>query len=923
MGSNPRFNYLVILKDHGADKDITKHVQDLEYRETGNEEISSARMKLNAHFGRFIVDATVIGGVTFDKINFFDRLFIRFTDDDGTELEDVMEVRIIKPKEVDGQGDVLELELDNQGWHFNNIHNLKQYERQSGFEIFKDLCDFYTNPDTIGTAQPTLEGQDQVFSFGVDYKSSFGIALSQATNNIFDFSNAEIYCGDAANEVVEWMGAPVSVGGELEFFDWRMIPKYNHSTGADLDIMRIMCRVSGDIPGAKVVISKTDASPIVKVTETKGTLHHESGTSTYSWADPNAGSLPTIFSIYFGDKEFHFSAKEWFDTRIYKTGMRVKHIGAIYEALLNHTANDGVNDPITGIGVFWVLKTFAVGDGYSFWTKLKPQYWINAGAGYIDSTTFPATGRACQHDQNLVIRDGGHKRTYVDLQANDLQVASIPADMILEGGSRVMYRTFRIRINGTPTVAQVFAQNSGVDRTGKTYTDAIVQHNGATNTGANEFLNWDVFEPAVDDLECTDLRTGRCFTFNPAVVGIFQSTAIGGRQVGWIEGGYTPDFIPLQGFGALFVANLIFDCLHDYDIIDATPDIPDFGSAEGMEGAILGANSAVRVKYTLIPGSRKVGFWLNWAFPAPISGFAGAFTLETVGEEYKPPTLDFNNMHLSAREVRGLNQGLDARNRGAEDFGKINALRFYLKVIGLNAGGFDILQGNIKVGVVFYDSSDNVIMSKDAVVNVLKNYEEITVPIDSLKIYRARSEFPFLPVQELEILDIFANRNVKRMAIFSLDSYDKEGRYLSINRFNVELFSTLEADIDGFHFVKPLATTTQESIVQGSKPSRNLEPRPKTYAYISNYRQLKNASRSFLEIVRFKYVKYQITRGMKLNVRFGEEFTYKHPNLVDDPDVAPNDEVDLICKENVITINKGKGRGGFMVVTHGVKRIRV
>ncbi len=919
MGSNPRFNYLVILKDHGADKDITKHVQDLEYRETGNEEISSARMKLNAHFGRFIVDATVIGGVTFDKINFFDRIFIRFTDDDGTELEDVMEVRILKPKEVDGGGVTLELELDNQGWHFNNIHNLKQYERQSGFEMIQDFCNFYQGIDVAGTKQPTIEGQNQVFTFGGDYKSSFGIGASKATAIDFDFSNSEVYCGDATNQVLDWLGAPVSAQGELEFFDWRFIPKYNHATGADLDVMRIMCRVSGDIPGSKVVISKTDASPIVKVTETKGTLHHEKGTAIYAYGDPNSGSLPTIFSRYFGDKEFHFSAKEWVDAIVYKTGMRVRHIGAIYEALLDHTSDDGVNDPITGIGVFWNLKTFAVGDGYSFWTKSKPQYWINAGAGYIDSTTFPATGRACQHDQNLVIRDGGHKRTYVDENLN--AKTEISTDLFLEGGGNEMYRGFRIRLN-TPTGVP-WTLNSGNDRRGKTYTDALVQHNGKNETGSNEFKNWDVFESATNDLECTDLRTGRCFTFAPAVIGIFQGTAIGGRQSRWQEGGYTPDFIPLQGFGALFVANLIFDCLHDYDILDQTPDIPDFGSAEGIEGAVLGANSAVRVKYTLIPLSRKVGFWLNFAFPVPKSGFAGAFTAETVGEEYKPPTLDFNNMHLSAREVRGMNQGLDARSRGAEDFGKINALRFYLKVIGLNAGGFPVLQGNIKVGVAFYDTSDNVIVSHDAVVNVLNNYEELTIPIDSLKIYRARSEFPFLPVQELEILDIFANRNVKRMAIYSLDSYDKEGRYLSVNRFTVELFSSLEVQVDGFHFVKPLSVTTQETTVQASKPDRNLEPPPKHYPYISNYRQLKNAARSFLEIARFKYVKYEIIRGMKLNVRFGEEFTYKHPNLVDDPDVAPNDEVDLICKENVITINKGKGNGGFMVTTHGVKRIRV
>lgn len=921
MGSNPRFNYLVVLKDHGADRDITKHVQDLEYRETGNEEISSARMKLNAHFGRFVVDGLVIGGTTFPRIDFFDRIFIRFTDADGTELEDVMEVRVKNPDEVEGGGNILTLELDNQGWHFFNVHNLKQYERQSGFEVIQDQCNFFTDNDVRGLFQPTIEGQNQVFSFGSDYKSSFGIAASQATSIDFDFSNAEFYCGDAVNDVVEWLGGPVSAGGELEFFDWRLIPKYDHGAGTFLDVMRIMVRVSGDVPGAKVVIDKDDSSPIVKVTEVKGVLHHEKGNSVYAYGDPNAGSLPTSFARFFGEKETFFSAREWIDGRIYKLSQRVQFNGNFYAALTNHTASP-TNDPEDATGDWSGAQSFTPGFDYSFWTESRPQYWINSGSGYIDQQIFPATGRACQHDANLVIRDGGHKRTYVEIQANDLGAVAIPADLILEGGSRVMYRTFRIRIDGTPG-SGVFTQNGGNDLAGKAYANALVQHNGGTETGSTEFRNWNVFETAVDDLECTDMRTGKCFTFNPAVIGIFESTAIGGRQSGWIEGGYTPDFIPLQGFGALFVTGLIFDCLHDYDILDQAPDIPDFGSAQGIEAGANGLNSAIRVKYTHALASRKVGFWLNFAFPAPIAGFAGAFTLVTVGEEYKPPTIDINNMHLSAREVRGLNQGFDARNRGAEDFGKISALRFYLKLIGLNPGGFPILQGDIKVGIAIYDSVDNVIVSKDATVNVLNNYEEITAPIESFKIYRARSEFPFLPVQELEILDIFTNRNVKRIAIYSLDSYDDEGRYLSINRFTSQLFGSIEAHIDGYHWVKPLAGTTQEKTIQTNKPGRTLMQPPKNYPHISNHRQLKNTINSQLNIDQFKYVKYEIERGMKLNVRFGEEFTFKHPRLVDDPDVAPNNEVDLICKENVITINKGKGRGGFMVTTHGVKRVRV
>jgi len=102
-----------------------------------------------------------------------------------------------------------------------------------------------------------------------------------------------------------------------------------------------------------------------------------------------------------------------------------------------------------------------------------------------------------------------------------------------------------------------------------------------------------------------------------------------------------------------------------------------------------------------------------------------------------------------------------------------------------------------------------------------------------------------------------------------------------------------------------------------------LELPPKNYPHISNYKQLKNTVQSQLEIDRFERVEYKIRRGMLLNIRFGEEFTLKHSELVFDTDTAPNNEVDLVCKKNIITINKGRATGGFLVTTIGVKRIRV
>jgi hypothetical protein len=77
-----------------------------------------------------------------------------------------------------------------------------------------------------------------------------------------------------------------------------------------------------------------------------------------------------------------------------------------------------------------------------------------------------------------------------------------------------------------------------------------------------------------------------------------------------------------------------------------------------------------------------------------------------------------------------------------------------------------------------------------------------------------------------------------------------------------------------------------------------------------------------LEIEQFKRVEYEITRPLRCDLHFGQEFTLKHPILIDDADVAPNDEIDLVCKRRVFNYKKGKGGGGFTVKDYGVKRFR-
>ena len=918
MVVNSRYPLILVLKDHGADFDLKPFLEHIEYVETGNDEISHAKITLNAKFGKFIKAITQAGN-PIPKVDFFDRIYVRFTDPNGIRTEDVLEVMAKFPGEEVGTGDTIELFCEHQGWHFFRGHNLKQYQRESGFDVIKDQGDVYNDPAVISTNAPIMEQHDQPFSLITE----LGNAASEATAIDFDFGNSLFFFADAVNQVSDRLGSSVDNLGELEFFDWRTISKYDHDLDTDLDIIQMQFRVSGDVT-SKVIIDKADA--VDKILDIEGEQEPEKANSIYSWGDINSGSLLPGFQIFFGEKEAFFSAKDWTDGRFYKQGMRVQFEGAFFNALQDQTAILGTNEPTFGLPFWSAPESFAPSVVYSPFTKAfpsdgKPQYWINSGAGYIEAGISPATGRAGMHDQNLVIRDAIHRRSWVDVRV--IQKSSIPSTMFLLTGGNEMYRGYRILLDTSIAALGVpFNQNGSKDRFNKDYADATVQHNGSTFTGADEFRNWDVFLEKTDDLEIIVMREGNSYVYNASTELTFRNENKGFRNGTWARGAYV-NLDPLFGTASsgIFLAGAIADCLHPYNIVGT--DNPDFGSAQGIEDGIPGINSAIRIKYEFLDFNRSQGVWLNFAFPSPRDGFATAgFTATTVGEIYANPTLDLNNMHLSSLGKRGINQGVDSTGRGSLDFGKINAIRTYLKLIVTEIVGIsNPFGGNEAFRFAMFDTADNVFV-KDVTLSHRNTFGELTakLPFD---VYRGRHGLSFTPVQELEILDILQTRNIVRISIASLDSYDKDGRYLGALSGFTPIFGATELLLDAFYFVNPLTATTQKETIQANKPEINLEREPLDRSQISNFVQLDHDGESELQITQFRTTRYKIRRPLRCNIKFGQEFTLKHPIVVDDPDFGTNDEIDLICKRNIFQYTKGLGRGGFTVTHYGSKRIRI
>ena len=127
--------------------------------------------------------------------------------------------------------------------------------------------------------------------------------------------------------------------------------------------------------------------------------------------------------------------------------------------------------------------------------------------------------------------------------------------------------------------------------------------------------------------------------------------------------------------------------MHRYDFINSTT--PDFGNTQGIVDGADGANSAVRVKFRassniLDPdfvflnnkNINKVFWGLVLAIPHPITENSTPFGAPTFGEHYRPETIDRNNMHLTHKNNRGFNLGLES-----EDLGPLSVFRFWEKLI--------------------------------------------------------------------------------------------------------------------------------------------------------------------------------------------------------------------------------------------------
>ncbi len=926
---------------YATNVDITPDVKSIPiFTDTGSGEVNEATIILNAPDGDYITTGNIV-----DK---FDRIRIACTDVVGTTYDRFFEIDELIPSETKGEGTLLQLECLGIEYHTQNINYIKPHFFVSGFNVGKDIGDFYE--DNNGSRQPLIDKHNVVYST----VNKTGNELPKFTVNNYEYGLNEDSVYNRQMDVNDKFGASVSAGGIRDFLEL----SYDTLTVNQIDLAQFISGArsfDGNDPtndaSAVSIINAKSINPL-GVGEQEGEIANPSATNILAWGSPNHGSLPTGHSKYVSGLFQFFFRPVWDSTLSYKTDARVKHLKKHYKSNIdNNTSTPPTN---------WTQIDMSdeFGDDatkkYSFWTDDKAALWKNCGADPKGTNA-----RSC-FDSNIIIWDDNFFRTWVNsIATTNANLDTLASDGLSDGWSytntdRTTFPPqFRVLVGATPS--GVFAQNSGKDINNQPFKNNIVAFvgGGGAKASGTEWKNWQVkynitvLDAEADKIQCAVIDQSKIFEWTQ---GSLVWTDISGNglandcfhpyvDITNVEG---VDLIPVGGTGYQERA----------DVTDTT-DYPEITK----DGLTFDENkdSAVQVEYSpgvinaiataAITGDinaithsfYKVGAWLNFQFPFPPNTFNTIS--ESVGKLYggtatnPVPVLDTGNMRSLSDGTRGFNQGVTS-----EEYGPINALGCMFKVDATNplTGKAD---GEYNCRCALIDTSDNVVV-QDFTIRFVDNWQEIILPLSGFSIYRAHKPLygfhnsipDMITPKEIDIQNLFEWRNLKFVVFQLQDFYDEHGRYNPTSVEDIDniaitkvIGSSLKIIVDDFRWVKPLLVTS------GQDTTRNIEKfiqRP----FITLYDQLKNDALTQLEIEKFRHKQFDIrTVGDNtFDIRFGDTFFLENTNLVTDAnrtetslnaDDGDAGTIRLVAKRIEYSITKPQaGQGGLERRIIGSKR---
>ena len=551
-------------------------------------------------------------------------------------------------------------------------------------------------------------------------------------------------------------------------------------------------------------------------------------------------------------------------------------------------------------------------------------------------------------DQNIVVRDDGEMfRTWVNEVIGDTDYDGLNdqtfSNEYRHDGSGFSYTPPHHRFLNVGTT-----NLTGNDNRGKSFANAIVawvEPKGAGQTGQYEV----VYEPieSLNKMQVLDIKDRKIWEWDFATTTWNDVTT---------ESVYRND-----------------DCVHEwksiYNIQGSDPRPTERLTPFNEDSGFFAKNkrSAVEVCYEFgnpiqnfvsSTGDTKKGAWLNFGFPFPLSTYNGIG--ETVGDIYGggtnentttgityPGVLDTQNMSWTSDGKIGFNHST------SEELGMLSSLSFNMRVLinsidGTNQGG------TAQVRCFMIDVKDNVQVQDFEMrftvnLGMGKGFQTVNLPLSGFTTTRGRktknTELRWgdtllglkIPIQELDVQDVFNEHSIKYIGFQINDFYDDEGRYdpqrnlQDVTNTGAMLVAggTIRMAIDAFHFKKPLLAITDTQSVQ------NIEPQFLQRPNIMSYTQLKNEVNSQLEIEQFRHKEFNFqTSGNSIfDVRFGDTLFLKNAELVSDADYdetslgagdGTTGTIRLVAKRIEYHLTKPTaGAGGITRSIKGIKRFTV
>ena len=805
---------------------------------------------------------------------------------------------------------------------------VKPYFFEDHFTAAKDIGVIYNL--NRGSRQPTLTDHDTVWD---DTK---GNDFPDYTANNYEFGLNEDSCYNRWMDLIDGVGAPVSAGGALTFFELSF-------DTSGINVIRLRLRTSGDnssiitIKNAKVTNPKT-------VGTQEGELSNPTGTNLLAWGSSEHGTLPVDNSRYdSGLMKFVFRP-EWITSTFYAVDARVKvtptgtPAASHYKCLIAHTAGSPFSVDLAAGRWSQIDMGGEFGDTiqYSPFTDGRPTTWSNHGAD-PDRTTYT---NAAWFDINVVVNDEEFFRTWVDVKAT--------TDILLDDfidkagdGTNIGYAYDGGAITNLPRGFRVLVNSNGGTATGVLagFDNMVVDVRATDSVGGKAIKKIYNFDTANDKVQVAVLHEGK----------VYVDTITGSPGS------------PVHSWASISTTAFGNDCFHPYttapvatDGIDLVTDPtgadyrtrskvtdsterPDITSAGGTFATNI--DSAIQFKSVSAPAQLKTaqnktteadtetGAWydnvigFNFRIPYPYSNFNSIGT--GVGDLYgggingneEPATLDIQNMNFTSGGKQGFNHG-----DPSEDYGQINAVAFWLNYSVVDTILSSELNDEHQFRAWFIDTKDNVVY-QDFVIRFSNHWEDIRLPISGFRIYKGRKPVygfdaavaTFVPPKELEVINIFEWRNIKMFGVQLQSQYDEFGRYNpgkalvdesgnSVTWSNI-LGATRTLKMDGFRFIKPLLVTS------GGNTTRNLEPDFLQFPNITVYDQLKNAAKSQLEIEKFKHKEFIVdTSGDAVfDINFGDLFYLLNDNIVSDSDNSTSNNIEIVAKRIEYSLTKPPG----------------